>query len=54
VFPFSISMEALSRLSRGSVERHVSQSQPIDGTPVDVPVPRSVSLMSKSYRRELG
>src|SRR5678815_5190030 len=31
------------RLSRGSVERHTSQSQPIIGTPEDVPVPRNVT-----------
>ena len=34
------------RLSRGSVERQTAQSQPIWGTPNDVPVPRKVSRMS--------
>src|SRR6185436_2419301 len=40
----SISTEVRSRRSRGSAERHTSQSQPIIGTPYDVPVPRSVTL----------
>ena len=31
------------RWSRGSVERQTAQSQPIWGTPNDVPVPRKVS-----------
>ena len=34
------------RLSRGSVERQTGQSQPIWGTPNDVPVPRKVSRIS--------
>src|SRR3954471_22749630 len=42
--PSSVSTytDARHRLSRGSAERHVSQSQPIIGTPCDVPVPRNV------------
>jgi hypothetical protein len=34
-------MDGRSRLSRGSVERHTLQLQPIIGTPCDVPVPRN-------------
>src|SRR5678816_1761532 len=36
----SIAMEGRVRESRGSVDRQTSQSQPIIGTPWDVPVPR--------------
>ena len=32
------------RRSRGSVEVHTAQVQPIIGTPCEVPVPRSVTL----------
>jgi hypothetical protein len=32
-------------LSRESVERQTSQSQPIAGTPWDVPLPRIVTLI---------
>ena len=32
------------RLSRGSAERHTSQSQAIIGMPDEVPVPRNVSF----------
>jgi hypothetical protein len=35
-------MDGRSRVSRGSVERHVAQSHPIMGTPWEVPVPRKV------------
>jgi len=38
-------------LSRGSSDRQVSQSQPIDGTPVDVPVPRKVSFIEEYSHR---
>ena len=41
----SIRMETRSRLSRGSSDMHVSQSHAIDGTPVEVPVPRKVSFI---------
>ena len=41
----SIKTETRRRLSRGSSEVQVSQSQAIDGTPVDVPVPRNVSFI---------
>jgi hypothetical protein len=41
----SISTETRSRLSRESSEVHVSQSQAIEGTPVDVPVPKKVSFI---------
>src|SRR4051812_1057561 len=37
--------ETLNRLSRGSSEVQVSQSQAIEGTPVEVPVPKNVSFM---------
>jgi hypothetical protein len=43
--PCSMITETRRRLSRGSSERHVSHSQPIDGTPVEVPVPRKVSFI---------
>src|SRR5687767_1860872 len=37
--------ETRRRLSRGSSDLQVTHSQPIEGTPVDVPVPRKVSFM---------
>jgi hypothetical protein len=40
----SIRMEERKRLSFSSVERHTSQSQPIKGTPWDVPVPKNVTF----------
>src|SRR5262245_9958496 len=40
----SISTDVRMRRSRGSAERQTSQSQPIIGTPYDVPVPRRVTL----------
>src|SRR4029077_13959300 len=40
----SIAMDGRVRRSRGSVERQTLQSQPIDGTPCDVPLPRTVTL----------
>ena len=43
----SMITETLRRLSRGSSERQVSQSQPIEGTPVEVPVPRKVSFIER-------
>src|SRR5690348_16907734 len=48
--PSSVSTytDARHRLSCGSVDRHVPQSQPIIGTPCDVPVPRNV--MRKGVR----
>src|SRR5947199_8886729 len=44
--PCSIRIETRRRLSRGSSETHVSHSQPMEGTPVDVPVPKKVSFIS--------
>src|SRR5258705_3583574 len=41
-------METRKRLSRGSSDVQVSQSQAMEGTPVDVPVPRKVSFMIES------
>lgn len=35
-----------SRLSRSSVDRQTSQSQPMTGTPWEVPVPRNVTFKS--------
>ncbi len=37
-----IRTDARSRRSRGSSERQTGQSQPIMGTPAEVPVPRKV------------
>src|SRR5205809_4385901 len=37
-------MEGRVRRSRGSVDRHTSQSHPIIGTPCEVPLPSSVIL----------
>lgn len=48
----SIKIEARRRLSRGSLERHVSQSHAIDGTPVDVPVPRKVNFIKSIHHRD--
>src|SRR5438552_18043840 len=42
----SISTDTRRRLSRESSDVQVSQSQAIEGTPVDVPVPRKVSFMA--------
>ena len=42
----SMRMETRKRLSRGSSEVQVSHSQAMEGTPVDVPVPRNVSFMT--------
>ena len=39
-----IRIDARERLSRGSVERQVAHSQPIIGTPCDVPVPSTSTL----------
>ena len=40
----SIRIDGRVRRSRGSVDRQTAQSQPIIGTPCDVPVPRTVTL----------
>jgi hypothetical protein len=37
------------RLLRGSRELQTAQSQPITGTPVEVPLPRKVSFMPASW-----
>src|SRR5882724_9672348 len=42
--PYSISTEGRVRRSRGSDDRQTAQSQPIVGTPMDVPLPRTVSV----------
>jgi hypothetical protein len=41
-------IETLSRLSLGSSDVQVSQWQAIEGTPVEVPVPRKISLIRKT------
>src|SRR3569833_152823 len=41
---YSSMIEGHDRLSCGSVEWHTAQSQPIVGTPIDVPLPSTVSL----------
>ena len=38
----SIRIDGRVRVSRGSVDRQTSQSQPIAGTPCHVPLPRTV------------
>ena len=47
----SISTDTRRRLSRGSSDVHVSQLHAIEGTPVDVPVPKKVSFIrdKKNY-----
>src|SRR6266404_6315816 len=40
----SMAIEGRVRRSRGSVERHTAQSQPIEGTPWEVPLPSTVTL----------
>src|SRR5437868_9743587 len=42
----STMIETRRRLSRGSSEVQVSHSQPIDGTPVEVPVPKKVNFIA--------
>src|SRR5262245_6835986 len=44
----SIKIDGRLRRSRGSVERHTRHSQPIIGTPWEVPVPGSVTLRFKN------
>src|SRR5580765_881167 len=39
----SIRIDGRDRLSRGSLDRHTSQSQPIAGTPWEVPLPSTVT-----------
>ena len=39
------------RRSRGSVDRHTAQSQPMAGTPLDVPVPSIVTRNGRGARR---
>src|SRR5438876_3959560 len=41
---YSTSTEGRVRWSRGSEEWHTAQSQPMVGTPIDVPLPSTVSL----------
>lgn len=46
-------MEARSRWSFLSRDRHVSQEQPMMGTPVEVPQPRTVTIMAASLTHPL-
>src|SRR5438445_10048545 len=51
----SMRIDGRVRRSRGSVERHTAQSQPIIGTPCDVPVPSSVILrLNDAFAAALG
>jgi hypothetical protein len=43
----STSTETRRRLSRGSSDVQVSQSQPMEGTPVEVPVPSKVNFIAE-------
>src|SRR5262245_15929774 len=45
--PHSRSSEGLRRWLRGSLEVQTRQPQPMTGTPVEVPVPRNVTLMGR-------
>ena len=47
----SMRMDVRSRLSRGSSDRHVSQSHAIDGTPVEVPVPKKFNFILLNAER---
>ena len=47
--PRSIRIDARSRLSCGSDERQTAQSQPITGTPCDVPLPSTVILRDAAF-----
>src|SRR3982074_515752 len=47
----SMRTDTRRRFSRGSSEMQVSQSHAIEGTPVDVPVPRKVSCIVISNQR---
>lgn len=49
-----MSTDTRRRLSRGSSETHVSHSHPIEGTPVEVPVPRKVSFIGREPLLGLG
>ncbi len=44
----STSTDGLNLLSLGSEDRHVSHSHPIVGTPEDVPLPSTVTLITLS------
>ena len=46
----SIRIDGRVRRSRGSVERQTAQSQPIAGTPCDVPLPRTVDAVTLKAR----
>src|SRR5580765_1546427 len=45
-----IRIDGRVRRSRGSLERHTAQSQPMAGTPCDVPLPRTVTFMEIAGR----
>jgi hypothetical protein len=44
-------MEVRNRLSRGSLERHTGQVQPMTGTPCEVPLPKTVTIIDFSVFR---
>src|SRR6266536_921809 len=46
----SIRIEGRVRRSRGSVDRQTAQSQPMAGTPCEVPLPRTVTLIDGGDR----
>src|SRR5579859_3213814 len=48
------SREGRRRLSRGSLEVHTGHWQPRDGTPIEVPEPRTVSLSGFPDMEELA
>src|SRR5215467_2788081 len=50
----SMRIEGRVRRSRGSVDVHTAQSQPIEGTPLDVPLPRTVTRMGSNPRQNPG
>ena len=49
-FTHSRRIDGLVRRSRGSLERQVLQSQPIIGTPCDVPVPSTSTLAAPALK----
>src|SRR5512146_1202482 len=52
--PYSTSTEGRVRWSRGSGELHTAQVHPIVGTPMDVPLPSTVSVAFIAWSSSLG
>src|SRR5262245_53078699 len=46
----SIKIDGRVRLSCGSVDVHTAQSQAIDGTPWDVPLPKTVTFITSDFK----